>query len=284
MIRKTVTLILTIAAVAAIYIFFTNKNEKAVEKEPYEELTAKIKESLAENNYEKVIKYSDSLSNAYPIDPNIQLTAITYRFQAELAQQTKSIELYESEIAQLQSRRDEMLPYFIFTKDTLYQSIGYYTVPEQSIEKKDLNSCYLGAQVDEEGTASFTSYYYGKAINHNCVKVSLGDSYAKCDTPLSSFSSSHLGKNAEKVTFAYDGDDGVMNFIASFKGTFKVELTGERSYTYMLKQEDSEAFLKVVALSKTLKEIEKYRQLLNDAQRHVEFLTNKLAEIEKIEK
>lgn len=282
MIRKLFTFLLAILAVAAIYIYmFHLKPKLPTTMDTEEAIRNGINIALAGKDYETAKELTDSLSKTYPLDPNIQSEAEQKKIAIELAMHTDSIESIKKKIAEMKKMRDDMLPYFTFNKDTLYQDIGYYTIPAQSKDEKDYNRCYLGAQVDEEGTASFTSYYVGKAINHNRVKVSMGETYVECDNPLSSFSNDHLGTSSEKVTFAYDGDDGVMNFIASFNGPFKVELIGSKSYSYTLNDEDRDAFYKIIALSRIFKEIQQGEQLLGEVQRAANFLEIKKENIKK---
>lgn len=290
MIRKISVLLFTILAVAAIHLYiFKHKpqdanSEDIVNSENIADNYINIIEEAYRNkNYEKVKQYSDSLFNKTdPADYEVKRTAISYNYKAEIELQKRSYDFYENEIERMQSIRDNMLTHFTLHKDTLYQDVGYYTIKSQSPDSENPNRCYLGAQVDEHGTASFTSYYHGAAINHKSVKVSIGDNYAQCDTALTSYTDVHLGLSTEKVTFTYNRDEGVMDFIANFEGPFTVKLIGDRTHTYTLKKEDSDAFSKVIALSKIIKEIENYKKMRNDTNRHIEYLTKRLSEIDRL--
>ena len=82
-----------------------------------------------------------------------------------------------------------------------------------------------------------------------------------------------LGVYNERRDYKYGADGGIMDFIATGNGPFKVELTGDNgTFGYTLRAEDVAAVVQVLDLSNLLKTIEETNALCDEAQRALDFL------------
>ncbi len=213
----------------------------------------------------------DSVRTCYPKAFKARRAALQLRRDVELDEQRRSVDYYNEALALLTARRDSMLAAFVLEKDKKYQDVGNYMIPSQTV-KNNLGNTYLRAQVDENGVATITSVYRGKAIAHKGVKVSSGDNYAECSSPFNDYSSKHLGVTIERLDFRYGQDGGIMDFIASYNTPIKVELKGNVTHKYTLRNSDADAIADVLELAKVLQAISSTKEMRDEAERHIRFV------------
>lgn len=212
----------------------------------------------------------DSVKSTYPKAFKARREALRLSREVEMSEQRRSLEYYNSRMGMLEARRDSMLQNFTFNKDSRYQDVGYYTASAQSTKRG--NDTYLRAQVDENGIAMLTSIYRGKAISHNSVRVSNGDTFAECETPFSNYTSKHLGITTERLDFRYGQDGGLMDFVAAAKSPVSVCLKGKGEYSYTLSPEDVVSVALVIELATVLQAIDSLKDMRDEAERHIDFL------------
>lgn len=212
----------------------------------------------------------DSVKSAYPKAFKARREALRLSREVEMSEQRRSLEYYNSRMGMLEARRDSMLQNFTFNKEGRYQDVGYYTASAQSAKRG--NDTYLRAQVDENGIAMLTSIYRGKAMSHNSVRVSNGDTFAECETPFSNYTSKHLGVTTERLDFRYGQDGGLMDFVAAAKKPVSVCLKGNGEYSYTLSHEDVASVALVVELATVLQAIDSLKDMRDEAERHINFL------------
>lgn len=222
-------------------------------------------------DYNKAKLLLDSVKTAYPKAFKARREALRLMRNVELGEQQRSVDFLDRELALLTQRRDSMLGGFVLEKDKRYQDVGNYIVPSQTI-KNNIGNTYLRAQVDENGNALLTSVYRGRALSHDCVRVSAGDVYAECNTPFNKYSSKHLGVTTERVDFRYMQDGGLMQFIATADMPITVVLSGKTKHKYRLRSEDARAIADVLELTTVLQAIDSLKSLRDEAGRHIEFL------------
>ncbi|MBE6302767.1 MAG: hypothetical protein E7089_02385 [Bacteroidales bacterium] len=215
----------------------------------------------------------DSLKILYPKAFNARREAMKLMREVELAEQQRSVACFDSMLVAKRAELDEVLKAdIIFEKDEKYQDIGNFMIASQAPMKNLMNS-YLRGQVDENGVLTITSIYRGKAISHSKVKVSVGDSYAESDNPISNYTSKHLGVTTERVDFRFGKDEGIIGFIVlNAEKSIKVELTGKSSYAYTMRKDDVRAITKLYDLSMLLRSIRECEAARQEAQRHIEFI------------
>lgn len=213
----------------------------------------------------------DSAKRTYPKAFKARRSALQLGRDVELAEQQRSVEFYNSEIANLEARRDALLPQFVLEKDKKYQDVGNYMIPSQTT-RNNVGNSYMRAQVDENGVATITSVYRGKAATHTGVRLSVGDNYTECSTPFNSYKSRHMGVTTERLDFRYGQDGGLMDFVAISQEPITVELLAEKPYKYTLRRSDAEAIAKVLELSKVLQAISNAKEMRDEAERHIQFI------------
>ena len=215
----------------------------------------------------------DSLKILYPKAFNARREAMKLMREVELAEQQRSVACFDSMLVAKHAELEEVIKSgFVFEKDEKYQDIGNFMVASQA-PMKNLKNSYLRGQVDENGVLTITSIYRGKAIAHNKVKVSVGDSFAESDNPISNYTSKHLGVTTERVDFRFGKDEGIIGFIVLNAGkSIQVELIGKSTYSYSMRKEDVQAITKLYDLSMLLSSIRELEASKQEALRHIEFI------------
>ena len=222
-------------------------------------------------DYSKAKLLLDSVKKSYRKAFKVRRQALKLQREVELAEQRRSLDYFDAQIAGLCAVRDALLPQFILDKDSKYQDVGNYVIPSQEI-KNNVGVSYLRATVDEKGAAKLSSFYRGKAIRHNVVRVTCGEEYAECDSPASKHTSKHLGATSERLDFVYGNDGGLMDFIATANGQITVQLSGGTKHSYVLRSEDAAAVKKILELAQAIQAIEQMKDSRAEAERHINFL------------
>lgn len=222
-------------------------------------------------DYNKAKMLLDSVKKSYRKAFKVRRQALRLSRDVELAEQRRSLDFYDEQLSTLYAVRDSLLPQFVLDKDSRYQDVGNYITPSQTI-KNNVGVTYLQATVNEKGVAKLSSFYRGKAIRHNTVRVSSGENYAECNEAASKHSSKHFGVTSERLDFIYGKDGGLMDFIASASGNVAVQLTGDGKHSYTLRSEDVAAITKILELSRALQSIEQMKEARAEAERHINFL------------
>lgn len=235
-------------------------------------LLNEAKESYASDKFGNAKIMIDSISSAYPKAYKVRREAEILRREVLLKEKQRDVEFLTANLQELYAKRDSMVSALTFNKDSRYQDTGYYTAPSQAIKLNPYNS-FLRASVKENGDAYITSFYRGKRIAHKKVTVSSAGGFVVCEEPFSSRSYKELGVYNERRDYKYGADGGIMDFIATGNGPFKVELSGSNGvYEYTLRAEDVAAVVKIVNLSNLLKTIEEATLMCDEAQRSLDFL------------
>ncbi len=231
------------------------------------------REAFEQGDYQSAKTQLDSLKVQYPKAFEARREALKLMREVELAEQQRNIECIDSLLQARQAELDEMLKAgFTFEKDEKYQEVGNFMIASQA-PMKNLNNTYLRGQVDENGIMTVTSIYKGKPISHNKVKVSSGENYAESANPINKYSSKHLGVTTERVDFRFGKDEGIIGFIVlNADKNIKVELIGEKSYSYKMRKEDVKAIKSLYELSVVLRTIKELEASREEATRHMEFV------------
>lgn len=222
-------------------------------------------------DYSKAKLLLDSVKKTYRKAFKVRRQALKLQRDVELAEQSRSLEYFDAQIAGLCAVRDALIPQFILDKDSRYQDVGNYVIPSQEI-KNNVGVSYLRATVDEKGVAKLSSFYRGKAIRHTTVRVNCGEEYAECAEPASKHTSKHLGATSERLDFIYGKDGGLMDFIATANGKITVQLSGGTNHSYVLRSEDAAAVKKILELAQAIQAIEQMKDARAEAERHINFL------------
>lgn len=254
-----------------VMVLFFLSCEDSVESKA-RELLAQAGNEYATGNYNAARLLIDSIKVTYPKAYKTRREAELMRREVLVKEKERDVSFYDETLSSLLEQRDSLSGMFTFSKDSRFQDEGVYTVPSQAISLNPYN-CFLRASVKENGDTYIASLYRGKRIAHKSVRVSAGDSFVDCSSPLVTRSYKELGVYNERLDFKYGADGGIMDFIAASGGPFKVTLEGSSGkYEYTLRHDDVLAISQVLEMSKVLNAISETKAMREEAQRALDFL------------
>lgn len=254
-----------------VMVLFFLSCEDSVESKA-RELLAQAGNEYATGNYNAARLLIDSIKVTYPKAYKTRREAELMRREVLVKEKERDVSFYDETLSSLLEQRDSLSGMFTFSKDSRFQDEGVYTVPSQAISLNPYN-CFLRASVKENGDTYIASLYRGKRIAHKSVRVSAGDSFVDCSSPLATRSYKELGVYNERLDFKYGADGGIMDFIAASGGPFKVTLEGSGGkYEYTLRHDDVLAISQVLEMSKVLNAISETKAMREEAQRALDFL------------
>lgn len=254
-----------------VMVLFFLSCEDSVESKA-RELLAQAGNEYATGNYNAARLLIDSIKVMYPKAYKTRREAELMRREVLVKEKERDVSFYDETLSSLLEQRDSLSGMFTFSKDSRFQDEGVYTVPSQAISLNPYN-CFLRASVKENGDTYIASLYRGKRIAHKSVRVSAGDSFVDCSSPLATRSYKELGVYNERLDFKYGADGGIMDFIAASGGPFKVTLEGSGGkYEYTLRHDDVLAISQVLEMSKVLNAISETKAMREEAQRALDFL------------
>lgn len=221
----------------------------------------------------------DSIRIRYPKAFEARKQGVRLMQKVELDEQRKSLVYLDSLFQVKQAELDAIKKNYVLEKDSVYQEIGNYFSPSQTVEK-NLNRTFLRAQVSEKGVMSLTSIYCGASnIHHTAVKVSSGDTYAETPASADIYETTDLGWKIEKADYPLGSDGGVIGFIVLNKeNPIRVEYKGDRSYQQTMTSADKQAIADIYALTQVLSSMEEIKKEQQEANRKIEFITRKMKE------
>lgn len=261
---------LTIIALPALCLLLHSCGESADERAA--RLLDEAKAMYSAGDYSGTKTMIDSISAACPKAYKARREGEILRREVLLKEKERDVLFLAGQLEEMKAKRDSLAAHLDFNKDSRYQDTGYYTAPAQAIRLNPYN-CFLRASVRENGDAYITSLYRGKRISHKVVKVSSHGSYVSCGEPMLSRSYKELSVYNERRDYKYGADGGIMDFIATGKAPFTVELSGgDSKFEYTLRDEDVDAVRKIMELSNLLKAMDEMQAMYNEAQRSLDFL------------
>ena len=241
----------------------------------------KAQAALQSGNFNEAKLQIDSIRSQYPKAFEARKQGISLMQQVDLAEQQRSLAYLDSMLTMQTQLVAEAKEGLVLEKDTAYQEIDNFFHPKQTVERTMYRS-FLRGQVDEVGNMAMTSIYWGERnAHHHAVKVVAKDG-TFAETPASEdiYESEDLGWKTEKADYPLGKDGGVIAFIAMNHGvqTMKAHYIGERSYVINVRPEDSEAIVKLYALSHALTKLEQIKKEREEALRKIAFVERKIKE------
>jgi len=221
----------------------------------------------------------DSIRMCYPKAFEARKQGVRLMQKVELDEQRKGLAYLDSMLLAKQQELESMKGHYVLEKDSVYQEIGNYFSPSQTVEK-NINRTFLRAQVNEKGMMTLTSIYCGTGfIHHTSVKVSSGDTYAETPASVDVYETTDLGWKIEKADYPLGKDGGVVSYIVLNKEKpVRVEYRGVRSYKTTMAPADRKAVADVYALAQVLSSIEEIKKERQEANRKIEFITRRIKE------
>lgn len=236
--------------------------------------------ALAGEDFSEAKIILDSVKTLYPKAFNARKERIRLLQEVDLKEQQKSLVFLDSMLLVKQKEFEAMKGIFVLEKDTVYQAIGNYFYPTQTVEK-NINRSYLRGQVNEQGAMSLTSIYCGPYnIHHTAVKVSAKDgTFAETPASGDSYETSDLGVKTEKADYKLGNDGGIIAFISlNQDNPLTLEYIGDKNYKTTMQPTDRKAIAQLYELSQVLSSIEQIKKEIKEANLKIEFVTRKMQE------
>ena len=239
----------------------------------------KAETALSEENFSEAKLQIDSIKMLYPKAFEARKQGIKLMQQVDLKEQTKTLAYLDSVMLVKKAQLDSIKGNFVFEKDTLYQDIGNYFYPTQTVEKS-LGRSFLRGQVNELGEMSLTSIYCaGGQLNHTSVKVSVGDLFAETPMAKDSYQTTDLGRVIEKADYKLGEDGGVVGFIvANQDKNIQLQFIGDKTYRTAMPRNDRKAIVELTELARILSGMEEIRKQQKEANLKIQFVTRKIEE------
>jgi len=239
----------------------------------------KAETALSEENFSEAKLQIDSIKMLYPKAFEARKQGIKLMQQVDLKEQTKTLAYLDSVMLVKKAQLDSIKGNFVFEKDTLYQDIGNYFYPTQTVEKS-LGRSFLRGQVNELGEMSLTSIYCaGGQLNHTSVKVSVGDLFAETPMAKDSYQATDLGRVIEKADYKLGEDGGVVGFIvANQDKNIQLQFIGDKTYRTAMPKNDRKAIVELTELARILSGMEEIRKQQKEANLKIQFVTRKVEE------
>lgn len=239
----------------------------------------KAETALSEENFSEAKLQIDSIKMLYPKAFEARKQGIKLMQQVDLKEQTKTLVYLDSVMLVKKAQLDSIKGNFVFEKDTLYQDIGNYFYPTQTVEKS-LGRSFLRGQVNELGEMSLTSIYCaGGQLNHTSVKVSVGDLFAETLMAKDSYQTTDLGRVIEKADYKLGEDGGVVGFIvANQDKNIQLQFIGDKTYRTAMPKNDRKAIAELTELARILSGMEEIRKQQKESSLKIQFVTRKIEE------
>ena len=239
----------------------------------------KAETALSEENFSEAKLQIDSIKMLYPKAFEARKQGIKLMQQVDLKEQTKTLAYLDSVMLVKKAQLDSIKGNFVFEKDTLYQDIGNYFYPTQTVEKS-LGRSFLRGQVNELGEMSLTSIYCaGGQLNHTSVKVSVGDLFAETPMAKDSYQTTDLGLVIEKADYKLGEDGGVVGFIvANQDKNIQLQFIGDKTYRTAMHKNDRKAIVELAELARILSGMEEIRKQQKEASLKIQFVSRKIEE------
>lgn len=239
----------------------------------------KAETALSEENFSEAKLQIDSIKMLYPKAFEARKQGIKLMQQVDLKEQTKTLVYLDSVMLVKKAQLDSIKGNFVFEKDTLYQDIGNYFYPTQTVEKS-LGRSFLRGQVNELGEMSLTSIYCaGGQLNHTSVKVSVGDLFAETLMAKDSYQTTDLGRVIEKADYKLGEDGGVVGFIvANQDKNIQLQFIGDKTYRTAMPKNDRKAIVELTELARILSGMEEIRKQQKESSLKIQFVTRKIEE------
>ncbi|NLX80716.1 MAG: hypothetical protein GXZ03_04035 [Proteiniphilum sp.] len=236
-------------------------------------------EAYEGRNYALAKLKIDSIKMVYPD----AFTEITKGFElmqeVRLAENLRNISYCDSMLEVSYALLNSSLKDFNYVRDPQYQEFGDY-IPKILPLNSAFSQNGLRVAVNENGKLYIESVFSGQALRHNKIKVSTKDGAFAESLPVTSdglnYSFKTLDKTYEIVRYTGTNDNGVANFIYTFKDQpITLTFIGNSQRTVTLPTNTKEAIGISVELSSLILNIEDFKYEKGRSQALIQYLKSK---------
>lgn len=192
----------------------------------------------------------DSIKQLYPKAFETRAQAQKLLIEVELDEARTGKAYTDSLLAEAQAKAEPLAAALYFDKDARYQDIGTYYASRHRTEK-NVGKSYLRPQTDERGVFTITTFYRGRAIGSQALRLTApDDSFIEFQPTAEPYIMSDATGRTERTDFAATPD--LAHFV-SMHPSLKVTLIGaERKAQIPINKNDIQALIQVADLAATL--------------------------------
>jgi hypothetical protein len=241
--------------------------------------------SLYENaEYNSAKTAIDELADQYPKQIEVKKKSLFLKRQIDLKEQERNLFFCDSMILLRQTQIDSMKQYFVFEKDTVYDTHGKF-IEKQHSQTSLYPGNSLRTGVNELGEIYLISVYSGNGnIKHNQLRVSStsGEFMETEAIPFDGganyfFKDDNTGKTHEFVTYQKGKDKGVIQFIYNHSNEkLTAKYQGGKPYSYVIDKPFIKSLIKSVDFSVALSDIQNLIKEKEKAEKRIIYLQSKL--------
>lgn len=238
--------------------------------------------AYSDMNYALAKLKIDSIKMIYPK----AFTEITSGFelmqQIRLGENLRNIAYCDSMLEASYNELNALLNSFNYVRDPQYQEFGDY-IPKGLSANGTLNNNGLRVAVNENGQMYIESVFSGPAIRHNKIKVSIKDGSFSESLSVTSdglnYNFKTLNKTYEIVRFSGDNDNGVANFIYTFKDEpITLTFIGNSNRSITIPANTKQAISNSVELSSLILNIEDLKYEKGRSEALIKYLESRIKE------
>ena len=222
---------------------------------------AEAENALNSGNYSLAKLKIDSIKEVFPTSFDEIKQGFDLMQRVRKAENQRNIVYCDSMLDVNYRTLKEMLNQFSYIRDPQYQEFGYY-VPKSYPLNASFNQNGLRSAVSEKGQMYIESVLAGSSLRHNQIKVATRDGSFAESLPVTTdglnYQFNTLNSTYEIVRFAGNDDNGVANFIYTFKDEpLTITFMGNRTSSTALSESAKKGIAQSVELSALLLDIEK---------------------------
>lgn len=214
----------------------------------------------------------DSLVRAYPEENEVITKAKLVRKDGAIKEQERNMHFLDS-LLQLKSK--ELKPLMVNFKLVVNEEGDSLLIHRYQNYENSFNRSYIKANLNIKGDFYLSSQYVGESpIFHTLLKAVAGESVAQtADIPEDGLQNRRFEDEDtfwEIITLRDGMDNGIADLIAKNRNSaVRVELRGKSVYTIYLESYDKEAISDGYEISFVLKEINRLKIAISNAQRTI---------------
>ncbi|MDR1544808.1 MAG: hypothetical protein LBS50_10480 [Prevotellaceae bacterium] len=230
------------------------------DRQKAEKLFNKAEQFYKENNTAQAAALIDSIHAAFPRQVEFRRKADTVSWKITLDKIRVELPLNDSALMSECTEAEAVAKNFNFVKNEKYQQSGNYEPREVSFTA--LRNC-LKPATDEKGNFFFISTFVGQPLNYRAVEAVANGLSAQTQTAAESNCNSYneIGTTCETVIFnAENAKDFILFLLDNENNSLKINLLGDKNFSYTLAQRELKAFVETFKFSLLLKGIAQRQQ------------------------
>ncbi len=266
-----------ITFLVSFFLLFISCNSKHKEAK---NLFNEANNAYSNGNYSLAKLKIDSIKTLYPTAFDEINKGFDLMQKVRLDENLRNISYCDSMLEVNYQELKIILKDFNYIRNPQYQEFGDY-IPKSLPLESAYTQNGLRTAVSEKGSMYIESLYSGQPIKHNQVKLSTKDGAYSESLPVNSdglnYQFSTIGKTYEIVRFSGNNDNGIANFIYTFKDEpITLTFIGRSQNRTLLSQTTKDAISKAYELSTLLLNIEDLKYEKGKSEALINYLESRI--------